>query len=301
MKFNKEQIKAKLAKIPIEELSFLTGFQIRWSGQISGSDLVLAFFLMILRGHNTVGQWAASICELCGAKVAAQSVQGKLQFRHQRFAEVLLSHALRSQVMQSGVKPPAGRLFQAFSRVFVEDSTCVNLPPSLAAFFPGSFSHSGDNATARIQLRLELLSGQYTHLELQSYRDNDQKFAGHIVLQLRPWDLVLRDMGYAVLNVFRDIMSLGAFFLSRFRFGTNVYDPHTGQQIDLCKKLRNARLNGISLLDIKVHAGKEEQLPVRLVAIEAPPQVAQARRCKAAKDRNKQANHSKEYMELLSR
>jgi hypothetical protein len=47
--------------------------------------------------------------------------------------------------------------------------------------------------------------------------------------------------------------------------------------------------------------GKEEQLPVRLVAVLAPPQVVQSRRRKAEKDRNKKANHSQEYMEMLSR
>lgn len=44
MKINKQQISSKLAKIPIESLSFLTGFQIRRTGQISGSDFVMAFF-----------------------------------------------------------------------------------------------------------------------------------------------------------------------------------------------------------------------------------------------------------------
>jgi hypothetical protein len=44
MKINKEQISSKLAKIPIENLSFLTGFQIRSTGQIKGRDFVVAFF-----------------------------------------------------------------------------------------------------------------------------------------------------------------------------------------------------------------------------------------------------------------
>lgn len=204
------------------------------------------------------------------------------------------NHAKRDKVAEE----PRG-FGGTFHRVFVEDSTCVKLPPGLAAFFPGSYSHSGDNAVARIQLRLELLSGEYTHVELQSYRDNDQKYAGNIIHQLYPGDLVLRDMGYTVLKVFRDIMGLGAFFLSRLRYGVNLYNPATGVQIDLCKTLQDARKKGISELDMKVLAGKEEQLPVRLVAIEAPPQVAQSRRRKAAQDRNKQANHSNEYMELL--
>ena len=259
----------------------------------------MGFFQMILEGFNTVEKWAAAIGKISGNLISAQSLQGKLQFRHQQLAEALLKHVLRHQIMQRKVEPSPKGLFQAFVRVFLEDSTCVKLPASLAAFFPGNFNHAGPGATARIQLRLELLSGQYTHLELQSYRDNDQKFAGHIVKLLQAGDLVIRDLGYGVLGVFRLIMAQMAFFLSRFRYGTKVYDPDTGQEIDLLKRLRSMRHKGGSVLDINVLLGKEEQLPVRLVALQVPPQVAQARRRKAEKDRNKKANHSEDYMEML--
>lgn len=87
--------------------------------------------------------------------------------------------------------------------------------------------------------------------------------------------------------------------MSRFRYGTKVYDPKTGKEIDLLKMLRGLRHKGIGALDIEVLVGKEEQLPVRLVALLAPPKVAQARRRKAEKDRNKKTNHSQDYMEML--
>lgn len=296
---NYKRISAKLSELPIEELSFSTNFQIRPDGKIKGYDFVLGFFLMILEGFNTVEKWAAAIGKISGNLISAQSVQGKLQFRHQQLAEELLKYVLRHQLMQRKTGHQTKGLLRSFGRVFLEDSTCVKLAAVLAAFFPGNFNHAGPGATARIQLCLELLSGEYTHLELQSYRDNDQKFAYHIVKLLRAGDLVIRDLGYAVLGAFRLIMEQGAFFLSRFRYGTCVYDPKTGQEIDLRKKLRGLRNEGGSVLDIQVLMGKGEQLPMRLVAILAPPQVAQAKRRKAEKDRNKKTNHSQEYMEML--
>lgn len=260
---------------------------------------MLGFFQMILEGFNTVEKWAAAIGKISGNLISAQSLQGKLQFRHQQLAEALLKYVLRHQIMGRKAGPSPKGLLQPFTRVFLEDSTCVKLPASLAAFFPGNFNHAGPGATARIQLCMELLGGEYTYFELQSYRDNDQKFAGHIVKLLQAGDLVIRDLGYGVLGVFRLIMAQMAFFLSRFRYGTKVYDPNTGQEIDLLKRLRSMRHKGGSVLDIKVLLGKEEQLPVRLVALQVPPQVAQARRRKAEKDRNKKANHSEDYMEML--
>jgi hypothetical protein len=225
---NFERISAKLCELPIEELSFSTDFQIRRDGAIKGYDFVLGFFLMILKGYNTVEKWAATIGKLSGKLISAQSLQGKLQFRHQQLAGALLKYVLRHQLTQIEAGHKAKGPLRSFGRVFLEDSTCVKLPATLAAFFPGNFNHAGPGATARIQLRLELMSGQYTYLELQSYRDNDQKFAYHIVGCLRQADLVIRDLGYGVLGAFRLIMEQGAFFLSRFRYGICVYDHTTG-------------------------------------------------------------------------
>ncbi|MFQ5606227.1 MAG: IS4 family transposase [bacterium] len=301
MKKKDAQISAKLSEIPIEEISNLTGFIIRDTAIIRAMPFVMGFFKMILHGINTVEHWAGQICKLCGHEISAQALQGKLQFRHQRFAEVLLTYVLRHQIMQSTPLPISTELFKAFGRAFLEDSTCVKLPSVLAEFFPGNYNHKDKDkgATARVQLRLELKSGEYTHLALQGFRDNDQKFSSDIVLTLRPGDLVLRDMGYCVLWVFRLIMQQEAFFVSRFRYATNVYDADSGKQIDLHKKLRSLRHQGGNVLDTPVLIGQKEKLPVRLVAIKAPPQVEQQRKRKAEKDRNKKTNHSQEYMELL--
>lgn len=283
----------------MEELSFSTKFQIHRDGIITGHDFVLGFFMMILDGFNTVQAWAATINVIRGNLVSAQGIQAKLQFRHEEFARGLLEHVLRTQLVGSKIASCGKGLLQSFGRVFLEDSTCVKLPSVLAAFFPGNFNHAGPGATARIQLRMELKTGLYSHLEVQSYRDNDQKFAGHIIDCLKKGDLIIRDLGYSVLAVFRKIMFKEAFFLSRFKYGVQVYDPETEQEIELLKKLKSLRHQGISVLDMKVSIGKKERLPVRLVAMEVPPQVAQNRRRKAEKDRNKKTNHSADYMEML--
>ena len=57
--------------------------------------------------------------------------------------------------------------------------------------------------------------------------------------------------------------------------------------------------NGIRRIELQVLVGKEKKLPLRLVAVEVPHQVAQKRRRKAAKSRNKRVSYSKKYMALL--
>ena len=295
---NKEQISAKLAKYTLTDLSFSTRFQIRQDGLISGLDFLMGFFSMVSGGYNTLLAWAQEVGAFSGNLISPQALQHKLQFRHIDFVKNLLGQILANQLNTQQKRSKMG-VFDGFKRVFLEDSSCFALPSKLYDFFKGSTNKYGSSATARVQLRLELRSGQYTNLELQSFRDNDQKFAADICQVLEQGDLVIRDMGYAVLDAFEKIDKKEAFFLSRLRFGINVYDAQTGAEIDLLKLLRKLRHNGQGQLDIEVLIGKEKKLRVRLMAAKVPPQVEQQRKRKANKDRSATANHSKKYMEFL--
>lgn len=295
---NKEQITSKLDELPIEELSFSSRFVIRDKYLISGFAFVAGFFQMLLQGVNTVENWAGQICRLTGHSVSAQALQGKLQFRHKEFARLLLGVVLRKQLLETKLVKLSSQLLASFDRVFLEDSTCVTLPKFLFDFFPGTVNQTGASSSARIQLRLELKSGDYNYIDLQSYRDNDQKFSSHIFSILRVGDLVIRDLGYWALWVFRGIIQKEAFFLSRYFYGTNVYEPQTGKQFDLFEELRSLRRQGQSILDIELLAGKQEQVPIRLVAIKVPPAIEQKRKREMRKD--KLAKRSEDYLEMLA-
>lgn len=209
---NIERISAKLEKLPILELSHVTGFQIRPDGKITALDYVLGFMVTLIKGSSSLWSWAQQIGQLSGRLVSPQALQGRVQFRHVEFAKQLLGQVLKRQIQSQQPQVNNGGIFKAFKRVYLEDSSCFNLPVMLADFFPGSRNRYGTAATARIQLRLELLRGTYDNIALQSFRDNDQKYAGHILGQLTQGDLVIRDMGYFVLKTFSHICTLGAFF-----------------------------------------------------------------------------------------
>ena len=295
---NKEQITSKLQELPIEELSFSSRFVIRNRHLISGFAFIAGFFNMLVQGVNTVENWAGQIYLLTGHAVSAQALQGKLQFRHKKFASLILGVVLRKQILEDKLVKLSSQLLTPFGRVFLEDSTCVTLPKSLFDFFPGTVNQTGASSSARIQLRLELKSGDYSYIDLQSYRDNDQKFSSHIFSVLRAGDLVIRDLGYWALWVFNGIIQRKAFFLSRYFYGTNVYDPQTGKQFDLFGKLRSLRRQGQSVLDIHLLVGKKDQVPMRLVAIKVPPPIEQKRKRKMRKD--KLAKRSDDYLEMLA-
>lgn len=107
-------------------------------------------------------------------------------------------------------------------------------------------------------------------------------------------DLIIRDLGYFSLDVFDEIVDSGAFFLSRLRYGVNIYDMIDNKKLNLLNELKKK-----GFLDLWIKLGAKNKTECRLVAVPLSEQVANERRRKAENDRSGSANHSQRYMDLL--
>ena len=186
-------------------------------------------------------------------------------------------------------------IFSFFNRVLVNDSTKLALPKKLAPQFPGSCNQTQkQNAMISLQTILDLLSETYVYFGVNPFTYNDQRAAPDIVEIISPGDLIIRDLGYFVPRVFRAIMDKCAYFLSRYHHGTDLVDAH-GNKIDLL-----AVLEKTPLLDTWLYLGKQARVPVRLVAIPVPDKVANERRRKLLKNKNRdrRLNPTKEQLAL---
>ncbi|MFH1321790.1 MAG: transposase [Bacteroidota bacterium] len=115
------------------------------------------------------------------------------------------------------------------------------------------------------------------------------------ILQIaKKGDLVIRDLGYFVLNVFKEMAQTGIFFLSRLKYGVTIIDSVTGQPINLLEALKNKQS-----IDMQVYIGAKEKIAIRLVVVRVPEEVAAERRRQLKKDRDKRKKPSKEYLALL--
>lgn len=300
MNINHQQITNKLSDFLIESLAIQTGFQKRSPKKIQATDFVSGFFLSVLKGELNPRSIAKEIAWEKGQNISPQAVDKKLQFRHQEFSRALLIEALHQNLGSiAGSSRLPTELFSAFSQVYMYDSTCLKLPANLAAFYPGPFSHAGACSTVRLQLRLNLTQHDYSSIDVQSYRDNDQKYAQQIAKQLEPDILNIFDLGYATLDNLEAHQQAGAYFLCPYRYGTSVIDPKTAKPINLLKKLNSLKHRNIFEADWQVWLGKDKRVPVRLIAIKADPKVESYRRKMAQKDRHKSSNHSGTYFQLL--
>jgi hypothetical protein len=184
--------------------------------------------------------------------------------------------------------------FHFFNSVLLQDSTNLKLPDHLAEQFPGSKNQSGKkNATMKIQAIFDLLHDRFVHFGISAYSRNDQTASKDIISIAKKGDLVIRDLGYFVLGSLKQLANDGVFFLSRLHHNIGVYDTD-GNPLDLLKQLKKHKT-----LDINVCLGKKQHLPMRLVAIPVPEQIANERRRKAKNNRDSRCNPSKRHLELL--
>lgn len=275
----------------ITVLARKSGFMKR-ARKITGQAMIQACCLLIASPVCSLTTWAILLGGLIQTTVTKQAVAKRLNSACVRFLRQSLFAALKtSSQLQPHIE--AG-VFQAFRRVLLQDSTSLALPLRLAAIFPGSGNqHQARTATLKIQVIYDALSENFLHFLLTPFTRNDQSASRDIFSVVQAGDLILRDLGYFVLEVFATLIERGVFFLSRYQHGTRLFRPD-GTPLDLLKTLRQQ-----GSLDLPVLLGCRAQVPVRLVAIPLPLEVAKARRRKLKQNRNRSINPSAEHLALL--
>ena len=139
-----------------------------------------------------------------------------------------------------------------------------------------------------------LTKNSFSFLNLHSYSNNDQSLSANVLPHLKKGDLCIRDLGFTVLSTVSQFIERGVYFIARKGFNTKIYDINTKKEIELGKELRKHKH-----FDKEVFVGKDKMVKMRLVAIPVSEKIAQQRREKAKKSRDKRLNPSKEFIELL--
>jgi hypothetical protein len=287
-------LQSSLQRIDIESIAARTDFQRRQALKITA--------LHFLMGLSTaaIGTQTASLA-VCAreASIAARCCISKQAFAERvndttvDFARECLAALLQTKLPSPATLASIDAL-GGFGRVLVGDSTTVALDPSLANAFPGSRNGSGkDKAQFKVQTVIDLKRGQPICYELTSFRYNDQRAAADVLPLLRPNDVLIRDLGYFSLKVFDQIARRGAYVVSRYRYPVKLLDPRTREPMQLLRLLRKR-----GWVDMRVLAGADQRVPMRLVAQPAPPEVAAKRRHELLQNRDMRCNPSKEHLAL---
>lgn len=298
-KIHQSKIKEFLENMPIEELAKSTGFQKRKPKKIEPINFLLSFFLILSSKKYSLRNWAIKLSKLSGELVSFQAIGKKLQIRQLNFVKSIYCQAMK-QYMIDYFPEKQIALFSNFGRILIEDSSCVKLVDSLYESYPGSNNQHKKSCICRIQLCFDLISNSIEQVYLSSFVKNDLTFSEDIIGRIQSKDLIIRDLGYSVIKVFKKIDDLGAFFISRYKLGVLLYDSIKEDSYDLVKHLKKLDKKNVKSLDIDLKMGSKEKYKVRLVALKLTPAQADQRRAQARKSRHKHVKVTKQSDYLMS-
>ena len=171
-------------------------------------------------------------------------------------------------------------LLKQFSAVIVEDSTSVTLLAELAEIWRGCGKEgSTSSAAVKAFVQWNVLSGELHGPRLTNGRLNDHKSPFGIE-ELPENSLYIADLGFFAIDrlchIARDKRDKGGkrYFATRLQSKTNLYGRH-GQRIDLAgilpQQVGQVRDRGVVL-------GQKNGLPVRLIMVKVPDDVAEERK-----------------------
>ena len=279
----------KLLTIDLPAIAKRTKFHQRVR-KVEASDFLLSFFHVALNGTYSLSNWAIQLSLQAGNAITKQGLWKRLTKSHSEFLKEVLKEVICCDLSDFSMKTNIDKnhLFEKFGRVLIHDSTTIHLPDCLSNVFKGNWATGKLRSLAKIQAVINIKNHSFTHLELSDFSENDQSWATRSLSFIKKGGLVIRDLGYYATNIFRELINKEAYFISKLRFGTHVYNPD-GQRINLAKLLKNK-----SILELDVLLSKK-RIPVRLVAQRVNDSVAEQRIRNARNDRDKRLNHNDEY------
>lgn len=197
----------------------------------------------------------------------------------QRLLERLSAQQLRAETAADCA------LLKRFAAVIVEDSSCIQLPTELATIWRGCGGSPGTSqATIKLFVRWDVLNGQLWGPSLTDGRHSDNR-SPFAVEDLPARTLYLADLGFFDLERLRAICQgedgEKRFVVTRLQPGTTLWN-RAGHQINLRAILPQ---EGGEAKELGVLVGKSARLPMRLIIVRVPKDVAEQRRkqlCEAA-------------------
>lgn len=222
---------------------------------------------------------------------------------HKRFnpAAVSFLKGLVSKLVSSHLSFSATPLTQPcfFKAIFVKDSTKMRLPSSYFSSYPGYGGYKNNvGSLMNIQYECDLLSKNWSRLELTQATRNDQAESRETVADIKAGSLYIRDLGYITTTYLKGVQKEGAFYLNRLpKIGVFIKVDGKYQPLDWQALNRKMKKGKLAHLEYEVYLG-EEKVKSRLVLSPVPKEVASERIRKAAKGgkRSKKGYQlSKEY------
>jgi len=288
----------------IEQLARQSGFIARSTSRLSGA----AFLDMMVQYIAPDKEWSLNdqcdyLLEHHDIELAKQS----LDERYHTFAVAFMKSCYQAVLAQACSETVQG-IATDFNGIYLTDSTVVQLPSPLAAFYQSTAAGAGAGSRASIKIHqtIELLRFQIHDFLLTDGKKGDAAYWKNKHFELSDNNLWIADLGYFSWDTLTEVAK-NNYFLCRYKTGAALYTKDQAgqeQSFDLQAYLQQHDCS-TGMQSVEVYIGKEgKRIQARLIFEQVPEEVRLQRleRCRKAqattsqKRRHWQTSALKEFL-----
>lgn len=275
-----------------------TGFIKRSDAKITPYEFILSFFLASSAKKFSFRKWSLELSSLLRSNISSQAIDQKITYRHIGFVKKLLDQAMSQCDGFKSFKEL--EILKPFSRVLIEDSTCVKLSHSLYNFFSGVRNATSQVTNCRIQICLDIKTSKFENLELTTYSKNDGSFSSNVLDRIRSGDLIIRDLGYWKREVFAQIAAKNCYFISKLKANSKLLEVNENKDFTLVQRLKELDKSKIENFDFQCRLAGKTKLSVRIVGVKMSDDQIDKRRQNAIASRHNGSKISENAEYLFS-
>lgn len=268
----KKQISAVFNPRHLQEKAVETKFYTRSSKLLPSQFFDILLYTAAHPGHCSLNQSSNEVFNSFGITISKQAYDERFDDTAVAFVKSIFEAQLLKQV--EGVVHPD--FLKKFTRVRIKDGSRFELAERLKDYFKGFGGKNVTEAGVCIQLEFDLKTGKILEIELTDANKPDNKDVSLKAENIEEGELVIRDLGYFMLDAIEKIIENKAYILSRLNTKTRVYEL-TGEEISFEKVYQWMSQNQITHLEKHVLVGLEHRIPLRLILDIVPEQTYQKR------------------------
>lgn len=256
----KKQVSAVYKPNHIQQKAVETKFYTRSSKLLPSQFFDVLLFTAAHSGHCSLSQSTNEIFDKFGITISKQAYDERFDDTAVAFVKSMLETQILKQV--EGIVHPD--FLKKFTKVRIKDGTRFELPELLKGYYKGFGGKNTTGAGVCIQLEFDLKTGKILEIELTDANKPDNKDVSIKAENIEEGELVIRDLGYFVLDAVEKIIQNGAYIISRLNAKTKVYEPN-GEEISFEKVYQWMLQNQIAHVEKQVLIGHERKIPVRMI------------------------------------
>ena len=260
-----EKLLQALDKTELEKLARSTDF-VKRESLLGGFDFVLLNMKAIGSvGYSSLVELCAKLYQDASIHISKQGLDNRYHIDSTNFMSKVLAKILSIQIGQTIDLPS----LSMFNGIYLRDATGSQLPACLSDTFKGSGGNASESGI-KVDLVYDILGSD---ISLQ-FRDGASNDSTSNRLKVGANNLYLQDLGYFKLATFAHINNNGAYFISRYKQGVNIYTQKEDKSAiaitDLTKDMQAGQIKELHLF-----LGSQQRLPVRLIIQRLPDHIAQ--------------------------